>query len=313
LFALKSVLLKPDANARTHLPMYQSRTAAQPRGRKNGLYAKLGISPNASQREIETAYRVLEQAYRPGGAYTDDVMHQAFLEISNAAAILADPRRRRLYDLNYIDETGNITQAGLARAARVRDAVIVAGISIAVIASLFIFNFGGPVPEANHRTVQTVPPPQKVVAAEPSPSKAAASPQLEINSEANKPASQSPDAGATVEASTQDYLPPAPLLKRQSAAEGASGQPNQGSVRPRRRSQYSNSLGPEKLTRRLAQSAERDGETGSRAAPAPGGDNEFTGASHRGRIAASDSPASRTAQCLACLTNDRANCSKTCP
>jgi hypothetical protein len=242
-------------------------------------------------------------------------MHQAFLEISNAAAILGNPQKRRLYDQNYIDETGNMTPAGLARAARVRNAVMVSTIFIAVIAGLFIFNFWGPVPEANHKSVQASPPPQKVAAPEPSPSKAPASLEPEIKTEANKPGNESPDAGAPAEASAQDYLPPAALAKRKSAAGGVSSQPVQESANQRRPAsrQYSHTSGPAKLTRRLAQSAERQGEAGFPGAAAPGEDKESAGPLDRGQTAASDSPALRTAQCLACLTNDRADCSRTCP
>ena len=93
--------------------MYGSDRLEPPRGPYSKLYAKLGVSPDASAEDIELAYKVLEQTYRPGGAYLDDVMHLAFTEIANAAAILRNPRTRKAYDQGYIDERGRRTKAGM--------------------------------------------------------------------------------------------------------------------------------------------------------------------------------------------------------
>ena len=116
------------------------------------------------------AYRVLEQAYRPGGAYVDDVMHLAFTEISRAASILSNPKTRKLYDRGYIDEFGKPTKAGLARTSRVRTAVFSCGALFAIgLAALAVFTVEpqdrriGPL-EANdansvQRASQVSPPP----------------------------------------------------------------------------------------------------------------------------------------------------------
>jgi curved DNA-binding protein CbpA len=298
--------------------MYQSSRAAQPRRRYNDLYAKLGISPNASPQEIQAAYRVLKKAYCPGGTYTDDVMHQAFLEISNAAVILGNPRKRKLYDLNYIDEAGKLTQSGLAHATRARKAAIFGVASIAVIAGLLILNFGGPAPGINRKSVQTGPQPLKVAAAEPQPSAVSPSPEPDTKTGTHKPGNESAGIGAPTEASAQDYLPPAAVLMHKSDASSAPDQPIQEPSQPRRHTSrhYSHAPGPARPAGRLAQSIERGRKAGSSTEVAPeiwGQDIEFHEPFNRGQIATSDSPALKTAQCLACLTDDRANCSGACP
>jgi curved DNA-binding protein CbpA len=294
--------------------MHQSvRPAARPRSRYNDLYAKLGISRDASPEEIQAAYRVLEKVYCPGGTYTDDVMHQSFLEISNAAAILGNPSKRRLYDLNCIDETGKLTQTGLARAARVRKAAFFSVALIAAIAGLLFLNSGAPVPEDNRKSVQASNPPQKVAAAEPSPAPVSPAPELGTKTEASQPVKEHPEASAPAGARAEDYLPPAEVLKDKNSS-GASGQPSQPPAKPLHRTLRQH--GPAKQTRRLTQSVERSGEANPPAAAAPGlwePGNESARPFSRRRIAASDAPALKAAECLACLTNDRANCSRTCP
>jgi curved DNA-binding protein CbpA len=292
--------------------MHQSVGSARPRSRNNDLYAKLGISPQASPEEIQAAYHVLEKAYRPGGTYTDDVMHQSFLEIANAAAILGNPGKRRLYDLNCIDETGKLTQTGLARAARVRKAALFSVASIAVIAGLLILNFWAPVPEVNPKSVQSDPTSPKVAAAEPSPSQMAPSPKLDTKTEAHQPASENPDASARADARAEDYLPPAEVHRHRNNTSGASSQPGQETAKPLRRT--SRWQAEAKQARRLTQSAERGGDANSSAARHIGEARDAPARPFsRNRIAASDASASMAAQCLACLTGDRANCSRTCP
>src|SRR6185312_16270150 len=99
--------------------MYKSDTAGHRRLSKN-LYAKLAVSPNASPETIQTAYLALKKAYNPDGGYSDDLLYEAFSQISNAAAILGNPKTRKFYDRGYIDEAGALTQAGLADKSRSR-------------------------------------------------------------------------------------------------------------------------------------------------------------------------------------------------
>jgi len=122
----------------TGVPMDRSETAPHSTSHSK-LYAS-GVPPGASTEAIRRAYRVLEEAYRPGGAYVDDAMHLAFTEISRAASILGDPKTRKLYDEGYIDEFGKPTKAGLARMSRVRTAVFSCSALFAVgLAGLAVF------------------------------------------------------------------------------------------------------------------------------------------------------------------------------
>ena len=114
--------------------MRNSNGPAPARSRYLSLYGKLGISPNASPRDIRAAYEVLKSAYCPGGAYLDDGMYKAFSEIRNAAKILCNPRTRRRYDLGYIGEDGRQTAAGRAHAVRLRTAWVTGAAAFAVLA-----------------------------------------------------------------------------------------------------------------------------------------------------------------------------------
>ena len=114
--------------------MRNSNGPAPARSRYLSLYGKLGISPDASPRDIRAAYEVLKSAYCPGGAYLDDAMYKAFSEIRNAAKILCNPRTRRRYDLGYIDEDGRQTGAGRAHAVRLRTAWVTGAAAFAVLA-----------------------------------------------------------------------------------------------------------------------------------------------------------------------------------
>ncbi len=121
--------------------MYRPNKAAPPRSRYLSLYAKLGVSPNASADAIRLAYQVLQEAYCPGGAYTDDAMQQSFSEIRNAAELLGNPKTRKLYDLGYIDEAGRQTEAGRAHASRFR---VVSGVLLTLSgAAVLFFGFWG--------------------------------------------------------------------------------------------------------------------------------------------------------------------------
>ena len=158
------------ADCVTGVPMDRSETAPHSTSHSK-LYANLGVPPGASTEAIRRAYSVLEDTYRPGGAYVDDVMHLAFTEISRAASILGDPKTRKLYDQGYIDDFGKPTKAGLARTLRVRTAVLSCGALFAIgLAGLAIFTVesqnrrSGPVESATdansvQHSSQLSPPP----------------------------------------------------------------------------------------------------------------------------------------------------------
>ncbi len=60
-------------------------------------YDVLGVSPDAGADEIKRAYRQLARRYHPDISGDDRAV--AFLEAARAYEILADPRRRRSYDV----------------------------------------------------------------------------------------------------------------------------------------------------------------------------------------------------------------------
>ena len=173
----------------------------------NTLYAKLGVPPGVSTEAIQRAYKVLEETYRPGGAYVDDVMHLAFTEISRAASILGNPKTRKLYDQGYIDEFGKRTKAGLARASRVRTAVLAGAFLSIGFAGLAIFGIGhsnGPLESASHIN----PPAQRAPQASLPVSMPRLPEQTQKSASDEKSGSQVPDAAPPLQADARDYLPP---------------------------------------------------------------------------------------------------------
>ncbi len=70
-------------------------------GIKKDYYEVLGVSKNATQKEIEEAYRRLAVQYHPDRHPPEkkDEMREKFKEISEAYAILSDPQKRKQYDM----------------------------------------------------------------------------------------------------------------------------------------------------------------------------------------------------------------------
>lgn len=61
------------------------------------FYQILGVPPNASQDEIQRAYRKLARAHHPD-VNKDPSAEDRFKDISEAYAVLSDPNTRRRYD-----------------------------------------------------------------------------------------------------------------------------------------------------------------------------------------------------------------------
>lgn len=62
-------------------------------------YEVLGVSRDASQREIKAAFRRLARQYHPDANPDDPDAEERFKEIAEAYEVLSDPERRRQYDL----------------------------------------------------------------------------------------------------------------------------------------------------------------------------------------------------------------------
>lgn len=76
------------------------------------LYGILGISKNASDAEIKSAYRKLARKYHPDLNKDDPTAAEHFKEVSCAYDILGDKEKRRKYDNKEIDADGKPTGFG---------------------------------------------------------------------------------------------------------------------------------------------------------------------------------------------------------
>ena len=61
-------------------------------------YAILGVSRNASEKEIKQAYRRLARKYHPDVNPGDKAAEAKFKEMSEAYEVLSDPEKRKKYD-----------------------------------------------------------------------------------------------------------------------------------------------------------------------------------------------------------------------
>ena len=272
-----------------------------------------GCLPTHPRKTLSSAYKVLEQTYRPGGAYADDVMHLAFTEISNAAEILRNPRKRKAYDEGYIDERGRPTKAGAARAARIRAVGLGSGLFLAGLAGFVILSSWMTTP-TNHAFEGTVHVENRnAPAAEP---QVLPQPQAVLPASAPRPQEQTskPDAQPSVTppvpADDRDYLPP----QEASAPKAPDGDTPVGQPAEKRDASI-----PRKSA--AAQQPRQD-------------QNNLPGAEQQ-RLARPSKPAQqdvqsyiwfgwpphqplrmseslRSAHCLACLTNHKADCSEAC-
>src|ERR1700674_3830141 len=61
-------------------------------------YKILGVSKNASEKEIRSAYRKLARQYHPDVNPGDKTTEDKFKELNEANEVLSDPEKRRKYD-----------------------------------------------------------------------------------------------------------------------------------------------------------------------------------------------------------------------
>src|SRR5258708_3257361 len=73
-------------------------------------YAVLGVSRNASEKDIKAAFRRLARKYHPDVNPNDKSAEAKFKEISEAQEVLTDPDKRKLYDQygEHWEQAGNV-------------------------------------------------------------------------------------------------------------------------------------------------------------------------------------------------------------
>ena len=76
------------------------------------LYDVLGVSQNASDAEVKSAYRKLARKYHPDLNKDDKNAAEKFKEVSSAYEILGDKEKRKKYDNKEIDAEGKPTGFG---------------------------------------------------------------------------------------------------------------------------------------------------------------------------------------------------------
>ncbi|KAF9181915.1 hypothetical protein BGZ51_005116 [Haplosporangium sp. Z 767] len=77
------------------------------RSRLHNHYEQLGVSKDASKKEIKTQFYKLSKLHHPDKSSTSE-SRKAFLSINEAYSVLGDDRKRRDYDLTLLDRTGSL-------------------------------------------------------------------------------------------------------------------------------------------------------------------------------------------------------------
>ncbi|RMG25756.1 MAG: J domain-containing protein [Armatimonadetes bacterium] len=77
------------------------------------FYSVLGVSRDADEKEIKSAYRRLARKYHPDVNPGDKQAEEKFKEVQQAYEVLSDPEKRRLYD-RYGDQWEAARQAGMS-------------------------------------------------------------------------------------------------------------------------------------------------------------------------------------------------------
>lgn len=103
-------------------PRYAAKGQEKGMGDMDNLYGVLGVSRNAAQEEIKKAYRTLSKKYHPDANPGDKKAEERFKAISEAYAVLGDPKKRSDYD-RKTEETIHNAADNTAKKARGKAAV----------------------------------------------------------------------------------------------------------------------------------------------------------------------------------------------
>jgi hypothetical protein len=79
---------------------------------RDGLYSRLGLSPEASPAEIGRAYRRLAHASHPDTNPEDPQASRRFLDVTEAYEVLSDTDRRARYDRDHAQAARSEDQIG---------------------------------------------------------------------------------------------------------------------------------------------------------------------------------------------------------
>lgn len=120
----------------------------------NTYYTLLGVDPQASQESIAAAYQQQRERYDPERVADLDpdlrkVAEERTADLERAYAILADPERRRQYDISIgaTPATGSATRAQASRKLTPREIQISIGgaiLALALVAAIWVFTGRNP-------------------------------------------------------------------------------------------------------------------------------------------------------------------------
>ncbi|KAG0365205.1 hypothetical protein BC939DRAFT_447586 [Gamsiella multidivaricata] len=86
---------------------FHTSTPRESRSHSTNHYERLGISQNATKKEIKSQFYKLSKLHHPDKNDTED-SRRTFLSINEAYSVLGNERQRRDYDLTLLDKTGSL-------------------------------------------------------------------------------------------------------------------------------------------------------------------------------------------------------------